>query len=80
MLHLKETHLNQLRIAIKPTVSANHNVVNTTEKIKVWINYDNWKDFLDTSINESQIKKLNIKDKEYFRKINHHIMDKYGYL
>ena len=41
----------QLRIAIKPTIRVNHDVINTTTKNKVWINKNNFKEFLDVEIN-----------------------------
>lgn len=79
-LKLPEIPLAHLRIAIKPTVRTNHNVVNTTEKNKIWINRENWRDYMDVGINEAQLSKISQKDQELFVNMNRGIMARYSYI
>jgi len=69
-----------LRIAIKPTIRSNHTVVNTTDKTKLWINKDNFSEFLDVGINDAQIKKLEKNKQNYFIQKNKDLLEKYQYL
>lgn len=69
-----------LRIAIKPTIRSNHGVVNTTEKSKVWINKDNFREFLDVGINEAQIDKLDKDKKNLFIELNRDLLERYRYI
>jgi hypothetical protein len=69
-----------LRIAIKPTIRSNHEVVNTTEKSKVWINKDNFREFLDVGINDAQIDKLDNDKKKLFIELNRDLLERYRYI
>lgn len=69
-----------LRIAIKPTIRANKDVVNTTEKQKVWMTETNFSEYLDAKINSAQIEKLNKNKIESFTEFNRDILERYGYI
>lgn len=69
-----------LRIAIKPTIRSNQDVINTTEKKKVWIARDNFKEYLDTGINDAQIAKLGPAKRSVFIERNRDLLERYRYL
>jgi len=69
-----------LRIAIKPTIRSNHEIINTTEKSKVWISKYNFKEFLDVGINEAQINKLANYRKNFFIDANRDLLERYRYI
>jgi len=69
-----------LRIAIKPTIRSNYNVINTTQKNKVWVTKNNFKKFLDGGINQAQIRNLEKTKKIIFIKKNGDLLKRYQYL
>jgi len=80
MLGLDETSLDSLRIAIKPTINTNRKIENTTEKNKIWVSKKNWREYLDDSIDQSQIDRLGSDEKKRFVEANADIMKRYGQL
>lgn len=79
-LSLSNDPLDHLRIAIKPTIRSNHDIVNATRKNKIWIDRENWRNYLDISINEAQIERISVEDRRKFVSANLEIMERYGYL
>lgn len=69
-----------LRIAIKPTIRANRDVVNTTQKTKLWVTRQNWREHIDATINDAQIAAMSAGDCERFVEINRDLMARYGYV
>lgn len=79
-LSLPNVFETPLRIAIKPTIRSNHEIINTTEKCKVWVNKDNFKKFLDVGINRAQIDKLDNHKKNFFIEANRDLLERYRYI
>ena len=77
-LSLTPSDLDQIRIAVKPTIKS-MDQTNNTKKNKIWIRRDNYHEVLDNNINSLQIKKLSRKEIDIFIKANSSIMSKYGY-
>lgn len=78
-LELENIYLDQLRIAIKPTVTSNQGLENNTQKSKKWITRKDWGNYLDVSINESQISRMSRDNQKRFIDMNLNLMQRFGY-
>lgn len=79
-LGLAPTRLDHLRIAVKPTIRSNTHVENRTQKNKIWLSPDNWREYLDDSIDQAQIEKLQDDARRLFIDENAEVMKRYGQL
>jgi hypothetical protein len=60
--------------------SAGVHETNLEEGNKYWLKLDNFSEFVDTRINENQIKRLDLRDKQKFMKFGAKSMEQLGYI